>query len=755
MVKLVSGGTPTPFPPDLNIPTAFTMGAVTSSSILVSWVEPAQGTAIGYRVYDGSHVLQATAALGDSSVTVVGLDPNTAYTFHVVSYDNIAESGDSNTDTTTTDVAEVWQLATEYYYPTPAPFNPVFISIRPDSETTATVRYRNAYPDMQYRHKVTIYGGSYPGFYELVGTEGVAYPTGMAIGGTYGTTAARNADYGIITWTPTAGNLGEDWTIVVRYTDQDGRIATRDTAGVTNDASFSLNVNTTGFIFFDIGDAGSLADGSITEPYNAYSQWLGAGVDTSGKILVWRAGTYNPYKMEINNNNDPIAHIWYPADIKPIIIMTKGNMNFTDGTNSHDVYVSGLNIKSSFHYESIEGVEANTSITDNGSGVYRVNKPGHGYGANNPITAIVEDGTVSGRYRFSVSGIGLAGTMDITARVRVTGATPNDFNGIWTVSNQSGSWFEADGFTTGLTATVLGTAYFDVVSLYDVTPAGLNGDYSIDWIDIDNFDIVTAAGLGNASAVGNSALTKQNSKNFFMKGGSSRWFFWENDFEDFDFGGYATGDNPTAIWQPSGATGMFRSISLNTFTNFTGKGTCFTTYDTDYWVYERNLVDGKTQDTHLFPKVANSHGSHRDNHTINSGAGVGLGLTCSNLQRNVGDSQFCEFCYNSNDKGDVRIDYDNANTYEDQYVYRNTNSDSNFKSLGAVGINCLMDDNIAVAAMGGTTFTEGSALDQNYFNLTAPDFVNITNDLTLSTTGLTTISRTRGEVGHEIIAGNR
>jgi len=374
MVKLVSGGTATDFPPDLNIPTGFTMGFVTSSTIDVSWVAPAVGSAIGYRIYDGSHVLQGTIAFGSTGMTIVGLNPSTAYTFHVVTYDNVTESADSNTDTTSTTAAAAWQLATEYYYSTPVAFDPVFISIRPDSETASTVRYRNAYPDMQYRHKVTIYGGSYPGFFELVGIEGTDYPTGMTIGDMYGTTVARNPNYGIIRWTPTGANLGENWTVKVRYTDQDGRVATEDTAGLIPDISFTLNVNTTGFIFFDIGDAGSLVDGSITEPYNAYSQWLGAGVDTSGKILVWRAGTYDPYQIRINNNNDPISHIYYPGDIKPIINMTKGNFNFTDGHNSNDVYVSGLNIKKSFHYQAVEGAEANVSITDNTGGTYRVNK---------------------------------------------------------------------------------------------------------------------------------------------------------------------------------------------------------------------------------------------------------------------------------------------------------------------------------------------------------------------------------------------
>ena len=109
--KCVSKGTPTLFPLVLNAPTNFAMGTPTSTTMPVTWTAPAQGTAIGYKVYEGTTLL-ATVSWPATGTTVTGLTNSKSYTFYVVTYEDRGESADSNTDTATTAAAPTEPVGT-------------------------------------------------------------------------------------------------------------------------------------------------------------------------------------------------------------------------------------------------------------------------------------------------------------------------------------------------------------------------------------------------------------------------------------------------------------------------------------------------------------------------------------------------------------------------------------------------------------------------------------------------------------------
>lgn len=223
---------------------------------------------------------------------------------------------------------ESWQKAAGFY--TPAKFSMTIVHPRPDTDSPASwARHKNAYPGIQYRCPVTVQGGAWPFKYELLQS-----PTGMTIGETYGSTASPNTDYGVITWTPT-GTSGPH-NVEVKVTDQDGNTVT---------TLFTITSNTTNFAFFDINDTTSLATGTITEPYNSFSDWYDFNnlVTIGNKILYWRAGTYSHPSTALRfGNNDPLVHLGYPGE-SAVIQGTNGNFNFLGtSTVTDDMFVGGL-----------------------------------------------------------------------------------------------------------------------------------------------------------------------------------------------------------------------------------------------------------------------------------------------------------------------------------------------------------------------------------------------------------------------------
>ena len=76
MFKCVNKGTRTTFPSSLNIPTLFNIIDVstTYNSMTVEWTAPAQGTAVGYKVYDSANNFMGSIAWPATGMTVTDLD---------------------------------------------------------------------------------------------------------------------------------------------------------------------------------------------------------------------------------------------------------------------------------------------------------------------------------------------------------------------------------------------------------------------------------------------------------------------------------------------------------------------------------------------------------------------------------------------------------------------------------------------------------------------------------------------------------
>lgn len=141
--------------------------------------------------------------------------------------------------------------------------------IQPQPSLTTHSRYYKAYPGIEYKVPIGVFGGSYPLAYALT-----VYPTGMTI----------NNSTGIITWSnPTTD--GSPHSVTVSVTDSESTTVTR---------SWTITVETTGFIFLSTS-GNSSNDGTISSPLRYISDFLGddSEVSTYNNYFVYfRGGTY-------------------------------------------------------------------------------------------------------------------------------------------------------------------------------------------------------------------------------------------------------------------------------------------------------------------------------------------------------------------------------------------------------------------------------------------------------------------------------
>jgi len=96
--------------PDTSLypPTNFTMGAVTTSTIQVSWTPPLQGGATDYIIYwtDAGSTPSVTIPFGSSSYVISNLQAGTPYTAWIVTTDGVNESIIDGVDTKSTLTAQ-------------------------------------------------------------------------------------------------------------------------------------------------------------------------------------------------------------------------------------------------------------------------------------------------------------------------------------------------------------------------------------------------------------------------------------------------------------------------------------------------------------------------------------------------------------------------------------------------------------------------------------------------------------------------
>lgn len=232
--------------------------------------------------------------------------------------------------------ASSWQLPSGYFVDAKMAMQVTYP--RPDGETPTWARHRHAYPGMQYRVPIVVQGGAFPFRYEVV-----SGPAGLTVG-----KAITDANYGIVTWTPSG--TGAAQSVTIRVTDQQ-----LNAVNVT----WSITPNTAQFIFVD-ANAGTSGSGTLASPLKTFADvHLGSASDRTfaEKIMVLRGGTHTITGWAANNNNwnlqrtggspnKPPSWIGYPGEA----VMLNGSsanvvMNLSDTGN--DVFYGGVTLSGS------------------------------------------------------------------------------------------------------------------------------------------------------------------------------------------------------------------------------------------------------------------------------------------------------------------------------------------------------------------------------------------------------------------------
>lgn len=348
-IRILNGGTPTPFPSVLNAPTNVTAGTPTSNSIPLTWTPSDQGDAIEYLAKDNSDdSTVASIAWPATGLVISGLDPDTEYSHYVVTSDGVKISPKSNVATARTAVAGDWQLAEGHYYDNQVitPYHLIYPRLDGGSgtdEVYSYVRHKWAHSQFKYQIPIGVQGGAPPYLYQLRGTAGVDYPVGMTLGSQYG-----DVGYGILSWTPGAESQNESWPIDILVTDQIGRPLNPNWTLELDDDMFRVQ-STTG----SPTGAGTWAD-----PYADFLDWYGASVtaiaDSFQKIMVYRGGTHflspNPGAGTLGNfelrgwGYKPMAHIGVPGET---VIWNKDavlQINAQHWSLGHNTYFADITI---------------------------------------------------------------------------------------------------------------------------------------------------------------------------------------------------------------------------------------------------------------------------------------------------------------------------------------------------------------------------------------------------------------------------
>lgn len=222
-------------------------------------------------------------------------------------------------------VAPSFQLATGHY--TPAVFQPIIVSPRPDTETNTWERHRLCPAGIPWRFPAAMAWGAWP--YQYAITAG---PSGLTIGATFG-----SSNYGIMNWTsPVVGT----YTVTVQITTQDfGRTAgSQDPTGQYS-VSFTLVVAATTdarFFMVDAVNGSNSNSGSFASPWQTLSGFSAGS--TSGGQVFFRNGTYNLTAINAVLDLTSKARVWvgYPGETAEI------NYGGTwGGTNCYIAFTAG------------------------------------------------------------------------------------------------------------------------------------------------------------------------------------------------------------------------------------------------------------------------------------------------------------------------------------------------------------------------------------------------------------------------------
>lgn len=168
-----------------------------------------------------------------------------------------------------------------------------------DATTSSNTRHRWAYYDgvnsVQYRVPIGVQFGAFPYHFEVI-----AGPSGLMIGQDYG-----DANYGVVTWTPSGSYTNEPVTI--RVYDQDG--------GAPLDISWTVSTSSATTRFLFVSPTGSdAASGAIGSPKQTLANVFGSTASSTtnaGAIVYLRTGTYAipSYTDSVFGSGDPYFQV--------------------------------------------------------------------------------------------------------------------------------------------------------------------------------------------------------------------------------------------------------------------------------------------------------------------------------------------------------------------------------------------------------------------------------------------------------------
>lgn len=176
-------------------------------------------------------------------------------------------------------LANGWQLPETHFVSAKMPMTLVHPRSMPGTdETSPWARHKKAYPGIEYRIPISIQGGAYPFYYEIV-----SGPSWLSIGQQYG-----GDNYGVLFGTPPATPQPVE-TVVLRVTDQE----------LTEiDIEFPLQVtdSTSDFIFVATDAAGG-GTGAIDSPLQFGEVFPPSGGSYADRIVYLRGGVHSilPY----------------------------------------------------------------------------------------------------------------------------------------------------------------------------------------------------------------------------------------------------------------------------------------------------------------------------------------------------------------------------------------------------------------------------------------------------------------------------
>jgi len=230
-----------------------------------------------------------------------------------------------------------FQLAAGHYFDENISMK--IIAPRIDAERSSNSRYSFAYPGLEYEVPIVVLGGGYPFKYEIISRTGTADVDNASIGETrtynigrpwYGT--QNQKDYGVIRWTPDAGDNGNTFVFVVRVTGQDG---------VTQTVSVGGDVDTAKFVFVE--DGVTSGDGTKDSPLEDLTELWTDGADTTyqGKFIYIRAGNYSAFTSSSLTSVLPRVFMRYPGDARPVFDGTAKDYSF-GSTGLDDFWWSGI-----------------------------------------------------------------------------------------------------------------------------------------------------------------------------------------------------------------------------------------------------------------------------------------------------------------------------------------------------------------------------------------------------------------------------